>query len=458
MTSERGWRFEWLAVVLTGVTLLGFAMSAARARSSPAISADGRYVAFTWSGSNLVAGDTNQTSDVFLRDLRTGRTVLVSVNSAGRRGNGTSATDGSTISADGRFVAFVSDAWNLVAGDTNGNEGAPWDAESCPDVFVRDRVARTTERVNVSSSGKQANTDGFLSCSGHPSISADGRFIAFDSQSSNLVAGDTNRCESSASEKCSDVFLRDRRNRKTTRVSVSSAGRQANNFSDAPVISANGRLVFFESGASNLVEGKRDTRGGVFVHDRLTGKTSRVVAGAAAPAISADGRFVAFTSARTDLVAGDTNGKEDVFLLDRATGKTTRVSVSSSGRQGNDYSRDPLAISADGRVVAFTSMASNLAPGHDYLCPDYDGAGTLRGRYPCSDMFVHERVTGKTERVGVRSDGKQANARTEEATPSADGHFVVFASVASNLVGGTRGGVFLRDRTTGRITLVSVAR
>jgi Tol biopolymer transport system component len=458
VTSERGWRFEWLAVVLTGVTLLGFAVSAARARSSPAISADGRYVVFTWSGSNLVAGDTNQASDVFLRDLRTGRTVLVSVNSAGRQGNSTSATDGSTISADGRFVAFVSDAWNLVAGDSNGNEGAPWDAESCPDVFVRDRVARTTERVNVSSSGKQANTDGFLSCSGHPSISADGRFVAFDSQASNLVAGDTNRCEFSASEKCSDVFLRDRRSGKTTRVSVSSAGRQANGDSQAPVISANGRLIFFESSATNLVDGKRDTRGGVFVHDRLTGKTRLLVAGATAPAISADGRFVAFASGRSDLAAGDTNGKQDVFVLDRATGNSRRVSVSSRGRQGTDSSSAPLAISGDGRVVAFTSMASNLAAGHGYLCPDYNGAGILRGRYPCSDMFLHDWSTGKTERVGLRSDGKQANARTEDATLSAKGRFVVLYSGASNLVAGTRGGLFLRDRKTGRITLVSVGR
>jgi Tol biopolymer transport system component len=186
------------------------------------------------------------------------QTTRVSVSSTGAQGNRDSGGFADGISADGRYVAFQSFANNLVAGDTNGAE----------DVFVRDRVTGTTMRVNVSSEGKQTHA---FSSDLYPTISADGRYVAFSSDANDLVAGDKNGT--------TDGFVRDRVTGKTTRVSVSSEGKQGNDYS---YISA----------------------------------------------ISADGRYVAFSSNANDLVTGDTNGIDDVFVRDRVTGKTTRVSVS----------------------------------------------------------------------------------------------------------------------------------
>ncbi len=178
----------------------------------PSISADGRFVAFFSDATNLVAGDTNGADDVFVRDRKQGTTERVSVSSAGEQANaGTVRPPDPSISADGRFVAFESYASNLVAGDTYGT----WD------VFVRDRSAGTTELVSVSTAGEQGN-DG----SGDPSISADGRFVAFESSATNLVAGDTNGAD--------DVFVRDRQAGTTELVSVSTAGRQGNAVSPMP--------------------------------------------------------------------------------------------------------------------------------------------------------------------------------------------------------------------------------
>ena len=239
-----------------------------------AISADGRYVAFGSSASNLVAGDTNGVADVFVRDRVAGTTTRVSVTNAGAQGRNLRERlgdgDGSmqpAISAHGRFVAFWSDASNLVGGDTN----------VVTDVFVRDRVARTTTRVSVSDRGEQGNdwSGGRYWSLG---ISADGRFVAFRSDASNLVAGDTNHRP--------DVFVRDRVRQTTSRVNVSSRGAQAKGYSYSAAISADGRFVAFDSEAPNLVAGDtskcwewrvrsyycRD----VFVHDRVTAMTTLV--------------------------------------------------------------------------------------------------------------------------------------------------------------------------------------
>ncbi len=221
----------------------------------------------------------------------------------------------------------------------------------------------------------------------------------------------------------------------TTRVSVDSAGGQANDFSGAAPsisvdtsISADGRFVVFQSDATNLVAGDTNGASDVFVHDRQTGTTTRVSVDSAGheatglypasgdPAISADGRFVAFDSNATNLVAGDTNSAYDIFVHDRQTGTTTRVSVDSAGNQANGY--DP-SLSADGRFVAFTSGASNLVAG------DTNGA---------SDVFVHDRQTGTTTRVSVDSAGWQAYSFSHLPSISADGRFVAFASNATNLV------------------------
>ena len=275
------------------------------------ISADGRYVVFISDASNLVDGDTNRSMDVFVRDRLAGTTELASLSSSGAQAHRDSYS--SVISADGRFVVFASGASKLVDGDTNGRM----------DVFVRDRAAGTTERASVGSHGEQANDR-----TEEAAISADGRFVLFDSAASNLVAGDTNRK--------SDVFVRDRVAGTTERASVGSRGAQANGGSDQSAISADGRLVVFDSGASNLVAGDTNRSGDVFVRDRVAGTTGRASLGSRGahakgdserPAISADGRFVVFDSDASNLVAGDTNRKRDVYVRDRVTGTTTLISV-----------------------------------------------------------------------------------------------------------------------------------
>jgi Tol biopolymer transport system component len=327
----------------------------------PSISADGRFVAFASAATNLVAHDTNGTKDVFVRDRRKGATELVSVSSAGRRGNRTSWSP--SISADGRFVAFASSATDFVAGDTNGQA----------DVFVHDRRSGRTRRVSVSSSWRQGNRR-----SGEPSISADGRFIAFSSAATNLVPGDTNAW--------GDVFVRDRRNGTTTRVSVSSTGKQGDHWSSHASISADGRFVVFVSKARTLLHPRAGGIDTVFVHDRRNGTTALVSASLTGamtgskslhPSISADGRFIAFECPAGNLVAGDTNEDWDVFVRDRKLGTTTRVSVSSSGEQGILWSRSS-SISADGRFVAFWSESSNLVVGDTNDRPDVFIRGPLR--------------------------------------------------------------------------------
>jgi Tol biopolymer transport system component len=338
----------------------------------PAISADGRFVVFTSFASNLVAGDTNGTGDVFLRDRKAQVTRRISVGPGGQQANGGSLEP--AISADGRFVAFQSVASNLVPGDTNRT----WD------VFVRDRVAQVTRRVSVGSGGQQGNGDSY-----NTAITADGRFVAFTSDASNLVPGDTNGRL--------DVFLRDRVAQLTRRVSVGAGGKQANDHSEQPAISADGRFVAFRSLASNLAAGDTNIAWDVFVRDRRLQVTRRVSVGPGdlqanrfsfEPAISADGRFVAFASYASNLVAGDTNHQPDVFVRDRRVQVTRRVSVGSGGQQANESSRGAATISAHGRYVTFESFASNLVAG--------DTNGTL-------DVFVRDRVAHVTRRVSVGS-------------------------------------------------------
>jgi len=196
-------------------------------------------------------------------------------------------------------------------------------------VFVHDPLKGQTVRVSDAPGGGPADGD-----STSPVVSGDGSVVAFDSFADNLVAGDSNAA--------SDVFVHDRASGRTTRVSVGSDGVQGNEDSFSPSLSANGRFVAFASGATGLVAGDRNRAEDVFVHDRKSGKTTRVSMtsdgkpgnGASFdPAISADGRYVAFVSEATNLVRGDTNGAADVFVHDRDTGRTSRVSVASDGAQ-----------------------------------------------------------------------------------------------------------------------------
>jgi Tol biopolymer transport system component len=308
-----------------------------------AVSATGRFIAFESRASNLVPGDTNAASDVFVRDLGFGGTVSrVSVTATG--GQITGASFSPAISADGRYVAFASSAANVVAGDTNG----------AMDVFVRDRVAGTTELVSVSSSGQVANGG-----SAKPVISADGRYVAFTSGASNLVANDTNGV--------ADIFVRDRVLRATERVSVPPLVGQANGPSTACDISGDGRYVAFDSTATNLVGGDTNGVSDVFVRDRVAGVTTRASASTGGaegngasrePALSADGRYVAFVTDATNLgLLSDVHAGADIYLHDLLSGDTQIVSIDANGAQfvGNTPFGHP-SINAGGRFVVFDGL------------------------------------------------------------------------------------------------------
>jgi Tol biopolymer transport system component len=313
---------------------------------APAISADGRFVAFSSAASNLVAGDMNGADDVFVRDRQEGTTTRVSAAPGGAEANGGSYSP--SITGAGRYVAFLSDATNLVAGDTN----------SVRDVFVFDRQTGTTTRASVGSAGVQADVDSVT-----PVLSANGRFVAFSSFADNLIPLDQNES--------SDVFVRDLQAGTTTRVSEFQGGFEADFDSLRPAISADGRYVAFDSDADNLAFGDVNDAFDVFVKDRQTDVLTQasvddsgmqVSGDSIRPSVSADGRFVAFYSDASNLVPGDTNGATDVFVHDRRSGATKRVSVAAGGVEANSDSVRP-AISGDGRLVVFDSDASNLVAG-----------------------------------------------------------------------------------------------
>ncbi len=338
---------------------------------------DGVAGVFTSEAANLVDGDTNAKADVFVTDAATGAVERASVASDGTQANDASAFG--SLSDGGRYVAFTSLAGNLVAGDTNGVR----------DVFARDRQSGTTERVSVASDGSQATGYSSYGYSYGTAISADGRYVAFASESANLVADDTNGAR--------DVFVHDRDTGVTERVSVAGDGTQGN-------------------GRSSNSWSCQDV------------------------AISADGRYVAFGSAATNLVVGDTNYSDDIFVHDRDTGVTERVSVSSAGVQGDRRSGDQtcrgssysygqasptLALSGDGRHVVFISGATNLVPGDTNTGTDWEDPG-----YGTPDVFVHDRDTGTTTRVNVASDGSQSSSAWSVSV-RADGGLVGFLSGAT---------------------------
>jgi uncharacterized repeat protein (TIGR01451 family) len=367
----------------------------------PAVSADGRFVAFVSLSDNLVAGDTNGAADVFVRDRLTGATERASVSSAGAQANGNSGLlngmGGPSISADGRFVAFDSEASNLVKGDTNG----------AIDVFVRDRLSGTTERVSVASNGTQGNGD-----STHAAISGDGSRVAFGSFAATLVQPDTNFA--------SDVFVHDRTSGTTVRVSDAPDGSQGNNWSFSPDLNANGHLVVFDTFASNL-GGNPNATVQVLLRDLDTGVLQPISAppGSTDPLersqdgrVSPDGRFVVFDSQSSAFLP------RAVVLLDRTTGTREVQSVNDTGARGNDDSSNP-AVSDDGRFVSFASLASNLV------------TDDTNNRY---DVFVRDRQAGTTRRVSVGSNGEQGDLDSLGPAIDADGQVIAFFSAASTLV------------------------
>jgi Tol biopolymer transport system component len=306
---------------------------------NPVISADGRFVAFVSEATNLVTGDSNGVADVFIRNLDTGTTTWVSIN-----GNGASYEP--AINADGSKVAFTSEGTNFVTGDSN----------STADVFIRDRTASTTSRVSIASgiNGIQGNN-----ASGQAYLSGSGQLVTFISRATNLVSGDTNNAF--------DVFVRDRTANTTTRVSVVGTNTQANKDSWQPALSSDGRYLVFASDATNLAANDNNGVADIFLRDLTTKTTSRVSLDVSDtqsdgpsynPTISNDGRYVAFDSLAT-LDPLDYNGTWDIYLRDRTSKTTTRLSVATGTQEGNADSQKPT-MSADGRYVLFESSASNL--------------------------------------------------------------------------------------------------
>ncbi len=381
------------------------------------LSADGRFATFYSSANNLVPGDTNGQSDIFVHDRQTGTIERVSVATDGTQGNDDSR--GYSISADGRYVGFMSLASNLVPGDTNG----------AYDIFVYDRQAHTLECVSLTADDTTGNGSSWQG-----KISADGRFVAFGSDASNLVPDDTNGVR--------DAFVYDRQTKEMKRVSVAADGTQGNGGSSTAstvTISADGRYVALDSYATNLVPGDTNGYEDAFVYDRQTGTIERVSVAAdgtqgnrtsRCTSLSDDGRYVTFQSFADNLVPGDTNGYQDVFVLDRETNTVERVNVSNDGTQGNMGANSPPRISADGRFVTFQSNSSNLVPG------DTNGD---------TDAFVFDRQTDMIQLVSVASDGTQGNASSGTPSISADGRFVGFQSYATNLVPGDTNGTYGLD-------------
>ncbi len=359
-----------------------------------AISGSGRYVAFTSTSTNFNPGD-GTAADVFIHDTVTGSTM----NASNAQG-----ADQAALSSDGNYIAFRSQS-PFDASDTNRDD----------DVFVRNRTTGAIERISVSTAGAQAN-----GTSSWPSLSADGRYVAFASAASNLVQGDTNGR--------ADIFIRDRVDHTTV---LASTAMPPTNTSASPAISANGRFVAYQSGGS--------TTAGIFVYDREDGTTDLASVSSTGvpgngvirwPSISDDGRYVAFEST-SSVLGGDNDGTYyDVFVHDRSTGSTVQVP---SG-VGNYHSFN-AAISGNGRYVAFSTSAPLVAADTNF------GTGY--------DVYVWDRTTGALERDSVSSAGAQANGDSVDGVLDTTGRHVAFRSAATNLVAGDTNGqadVFLRDR------------
>jgi Tol biopolymer transport system component len=405
--------------------------------SDPAVvSADGRIVAFLSAADNLLDGDPskdpNDQTDVFVLDTQTGTIRLVSDAPNHDPANG-DATE-VDISANGRYVAFVSGATNLLADDTNAE---------LSDVFLFDLQTSSLTLVSRrGATGAQGN-----GVSWNVSISDDGSKVAFTSDASNLIASDTN--------KVSDTFVRDVPGAVTTLVSRASGGKLANGLSTNAGISGNAAFVAFESTASNLVSkdtnGKRD----VFLKNLSTGNVIRVsVANDESQAkgissfydVSSTGRYVVFGSDAPNLIASDTNDLRDVFLRDK--GDATTVRVSRRGATEADGVSYGAAISPDGAFVAFTTQATNLGGALE------DGNGTL------ADVFEYEVATKALRLVSVDTAGEWADGASYDPSYGSSS-LIAFSSMATDLVNGDTDGVadaFTRSWSSGRTGGVTTLR
>ena len=378
------------------------------ASAEPDLSADGSVLVFTSRATNLVPGDDNGRSDVFVRDLRTGATAIVS---AGRRG---AAADGDSsapaISADGRFVSFSSDAANLVAGDGNAR----------PDVFLRDLYTGRTELVSVASDGGGQDVALAGGRAQVSDVSRNGRFVVFESDATTLVRRDRNRR--------TDIFLRDRATRMTRRISLTTTNEEGSGASLLPSITPDGGFVAFSSTADDLVA---ENAYGLDVFVRDVARNTTVLANVTArgrprsrertipvqperPAMSEDAATVAFTSSASNLAGGDTNRMRDVFLrrmTPAASATAARRVGLVRGRllivfQSTDRAAGPLQCRLDGGPPTLCPLGGLLLPrlgrGSHVLTALAGAPGALYARRP---IVIRVQVGKGRPRVRVTNPG-----------------------------------------------------
>lgn len=436
--------FAAVAVALSGcawVGRVGVSSSGVQPASGTTIgtsvSADGHYVVFTSSASNLVPNDTNNASDVFLRDNQTGTTELISVSSTGVQGD--QGGYGGLVSADGRYVAFTSDSTNLVANDTNAST----------DVFLRDRTLKTTTRVSLRSGGTQADGSSYLS-----SMTPDAGLVVFDSFATDLIGtADTNGV--------GDVYIRDRVGSTTKRLSIATDGTEGDLDSYGGSISNDGRYVVFASDASTLDPADSGSFADVYLRDRTLNTTTRISVLADGtetdgdsynPQISGDGKVVAFETDASNLDPNDDGFNTDVYATVLGSKTFERISVADPSRSDpnpDDYSF-LAGLSGDGRYVLFESAATNL------LKNDLSGQ---------SNSFLRDRTANSTALVATSAQGGEPTGATgipAGSTPNAitaDGHYVLFTStgvdVATPDTNGSADDVFLRSNPVPFIFAVS---
>lgn len=414
----------------------------------PRISDDGRFVAFDTSSPNLVSNDNNAAYDVFVRDTTSQITELTSSilpSLPALSANGPSSLSGYPISTNGRYVAFYSEASNLVPNDTNGFR----------DVFIHDRISGTNVLVSVAVGGAGAN-----GLSTEPSISADGRYVAFSSTATNLVSGDTN--------KFSDVFVRDLVTGSTSLISIGTNGLPSGNGdSSAPIISADGQYVLFRSKASNLAPGPYSSgTENLFFRDRQANKTYAVTtAGVSKTAMTPDGRFVTFGAGSTVLVWSG-QGHTNVFTAS-ATGTTTGVAISPDGHHiAFSYFLSLTSYIYIADVVAKTNKNINTASATSVSKLQFSSDGRyLVYTAPAvgkSQIYLYDFVTGTNILVSRDfSSSLAANGNSDSPALSPDGRFIAYRSSANNLVPGDSNGypdLFLYDSFGGSTTLVSLSQ
>ena len=396
---------------------------------NPDISQDGRIVAFESSATNLIPNDTNSYYDIFLHHMDSGEIELASVNSDGVQGNDDSRSP--SLSPDGFYVAFASEATNLVGGTGVSCEESKPDTNNATDIFLHSAFG-WTRRSSVSSF-LFGDCDEANGTSYEPSVASGAIEVAFASDATNLINSDNNNAR--------DIYKH--RLDFTREVSENASNQLGNGLSSSSAISHNGSYVAFDSIASNLVTGDSNNSRDIFVNSianpvRVSVSSVGIQSNNPSydPAIGGNGRYVAFDSTATNLVFNDTNNSFDVFIHDRdrdgdglfdEPGQvgTSRVSVNRNGDEGDGTSWY-AALSWNGRYVAFESNATNLV------------SNDTNGVY---DIFIHDRQTGNTIRASIAADGTQADGNSLRVSISDDGHFITFHSMATNLVPGDTNGV-----------------